>query len=64
MKFVPVLIFLQNQILKDKYYKEFNYLLQVWDNKGMKAFEKKLKNPVEQWAIAFNYFIFKETGDD
>lgn len=40
--------------------------MQVWDSKGIRRFEKAMKFMVKQWAICFEYFIFKtqKTNDN
>ena len=37
------------------------YLLQVWDKRGDMIFEKSLRQPVCNWNISRNKFIFQET---
>mmetsp|Transcript_24584 Transcript_24584/g.38150 ORF Transcript_24584/g.38150 Transcript_24584/m.38150 type:complete len:183 (-) Transcript_24584:2350-2898(-) len=39
-------------------------LLQVWDKEGQKILQFKLNHEVQQWAICFDYFIFKTHAPD
>ena len=39
------------------------YLLQVWTKKGEMVFEKALQQPVCNWNISGNVFLFQEKTD-
>jgi hypothetical protein len=57
MQYVPVQLEVLDTIRE--YYGGKKYLVQVWDNKGFKLFEKSLDSQVSQWAICYHYFILK-----
>lgn len=57
MEYTPVQVLVKDAI--KKLHDDKNVLLQVWDKKGRKTFQEKLLNEVNQWAICFEYFIFK-----
>lgn len=41
----------------------YKYLLQVWSKSGELIFEKSLRQPVCNWNISSNIFIFQEKID-
>ena len=57
MEYTPVQVLVKPEIKHLHEHK--NVLLQVWDKKGRKIFQEKLLEEVKQWAICFEYFIFK-----
>ena len=40
-----------------------NYLLQVW-HQGRKIMQERLNQEVKQWAVCFDYFIYKTVDPD
>ena len=60
--FCPVLVKVQ-----DKKVIEFNggkrFLLQVWDRNGQMVFERPLDEPVTNWNISGDTFVFQERSD-
>lgn len=62
MEYAPVLIKISDKI--KRLHSNHNYLLQCWDHFGTKVFQLKLQKPIKQWAICFDYFIFKTQAPD
>ena len=55
--FCPVLV----KIIDDKIYNnedQHRFLLQVWSKHGEMVFERKLRQPISNWNISENKFIF------
>lgn len=60
MEFVPV----QLEVHCPELHLGAKILLQVWNRKGDKVFQKRLQAAVTQWAICFHFFIFKTNAPD
>ena len=55
--FCPVLVRIKDEKIRMKN-NNFEYLLQVWNRKGEMVFERALRQPVCNWNISGNHFIF------
>jgi hypothetical protein len=62
MEYQPVQLEIHQNL--QSYYEGNKYLIQVWDKTGRKAFETQVQTAIKQWAISYNYFIFKTQPGD
>ena len=55
--FCPVLVKIINEKIRT-INKGHTYLLQVWNRTGNMIFEKSLRNPISNWNISGDKFVF------
>jgi len=58
--FCPVLVKIINETVLRKN-KDMKYLLQVWTNRGKMVFERPLREPISNWNISADKFVFQQT---
>ena len=60
--FCPVLVRIEDpEILRKN--NNLRYLLQVWDRQGTMVFERSLRNPICNWNISGDHFLFQEEAN-
>eukprot|EP00347_Sterkiella_histriomuscorum_P009906 403339425 len=60
--YCPIIIQIKDKALLDDI--GFEYILQVWNRKGKKTYEKYIKNLPQMWAINGYYLVYKTHQND
>ena len=61
--FCPVLVEIKDEVALQMN-NNMAYLLQVWNLQGECVFERSLENPVSNWNINGDIFMFQENSED
>ena len=56
--YCPVIVEVIDSVAKERYGANKPYLLQLWNKKGEMVFERPLEQPVANWNIANDVFMF------
>ena len=69
-KYCPVLLKIANEDLLELEKKKYNdtvakpYILQVWTNKGVMIYERRMETSVRGWCMKDNFLLFEEFKDN